>query len=284
MTHDTQSTIAQLFIHPIKSCAGISVQAALLTHTGLQYDRQWMLIDGNQRFLSQRELAHMVLIEPNIVGDCLHINAPNMLQLSLPIAQKGEELQVQIWDDVVSAFDCGNDAAAWFTQALGQSVRLVQFNPAKPRACSTTWTNGAPAVTQFSDGYPILVTTVAAVDELNQRLSHNGFAPIDQRRFRPNVVLADLNAHDEDLLDVLHISADAPIALKIAKPCERCPIPSINPDTAQAQPEAVSDTILTYRADARLDGAITFGMNAIVLAGAGQILRVGQSVAADYGF
>jgi len=284
MTHDTQSTIAQLFIHPIKSCAGISVQAALLTHTGLQYDRQWMLIDGNQRFLSQRELAHMVLIEPNIVGDCLHINAPNMPQLSLPIAQKGEELQVQIWDDVVSAFDCGNDAAAWFTQALGQPVRLVQFNPAKPRACSTTWTNGAPAVTQFSDGYPILVTTVAAVDELNQRLSHKGFAPIDQRRFRPNVVLADLNAHDEDLLDVLHISADAPIALKIAKPCERCPIPSINPDTAQAQPEAVSDTILTYRADARLDGAITFGMNAIVLAGAGQILRVGQSVAADYGF
>jgi uncharacterized protein YcbX len=129
-----------------------------------------------------------------------------------------------------------------------------------------------------------LVTTVAAVDELNQRLSHNGFAPVDQRRFRPNLVLADLNAHDEDLLDVLHISADAPIALKIAKPCERCPIPSINPDTAQAQPEAVSDTILTYRADARLDGAITFGMNAIVLAGAGQILRVGQSVAADYGF
>ena len=66
-------------------------------------------------------------------------------------------------------------------------------------------------------------------------------------------------------------------------PVPGAPFPISTPATANSSP-SVGDTLQTYRQDARMNGAITFGMNAIVLAGAGQWLRVGQSVSADYVF
>jgi hypothetical protein len=42
--------------------------------------------------------------------------------------------------------------------------------------------------------------------------------------------------------------------------------------------------VQSYRQDARLDGAVIFGMNAIILHGIGVALRAGQSVSADFDF
>ena len=39
-----------------------------------------------------------------------------------------------------------------------------------------------------------------------------------------------------------------------------------------------------YRQDARVNGAVTFGMNAIVLQGIDHLLKVGQPVGANYRF
>jgi hypothetical protein len=40
----------------------------------------------------------------------------------------------------------------------------------------------------------------------------------------------------------------------------------------------------SYRQDVRVEGAVTFGMNAITIAGLEQVLRVGQSAGADLAF
>ena len=103
-------------------------------------------------------------------------------------------------------------------------------------------------------------------------------------RFRPNVVIDGVQSHDEDRIELLRIEAQpGPIHLQPVKPCARCPIPNIDPATAHSDP-AVGDTLRSYRQDRRLDGAVTFGMNAIVLKGVGQVLRVGQRIAADLSF
>ena len=47
---------------------------------------------------------------------------------------------------------------------------------------------------------------------------------------------------------------------------------------------AVGDTLQAYRQDDRVNGGITFGMNAITLSGQGAVLRVGQAVMADLDF
>lgn len=283
-THDASATIAQLFIHPIKSCAAVALDEAVLTPTGLQYDRHWMVTKLDGQLITQRSHARMALIAPSLQNGHLIVNAPNMPPLALSLVATGELKTAQVWDSTVSAFDMGDLAAEWFSLFLGEPLRLMRFNSDQPRLCSQKWTGEHTATTEFADGYPLLVTTSAAIDELNQKLTAQGYKKVDQRRFRPNIVLANLPAHDEDLIDELYIDTESSIVIKNVKPCDRCPIPSIDPDTAVYQPEVVGDTLQTYRHDARLNGAITFGMNAIVIEGTEQIIRVGQTVGVNYAF
>jgi uncharacterized protein len=281
---DLSGTIARLFVYPIKSCAGIEVQEALLTETGLDLDRAWMVVDPKGQFITQRELPRMALIRPQLKSEEMVLRAPGMLALHVGIDVVEEPMSVTVWRDTVAAWDMGAVAAQWFTDFLGTPCRLVRFDPEVKRLSSMDWKGGVEAPNQFADGFPVLVASQASIDLLNERLAAAGHAPVGIERFRPNVVLAGVEAHDEDRVDQVRIEAvDGEVHLQHVKPCARCPIPDIDPSTAQSSPE-VGDALRGYRQDKRLDGAITFGMNAIVVEGAGRMLRVGQRLAADLRF
>ena len=278
---DLSGTIARLFVYPVKSCAGIEVQEALLTETGLDLDRAWMVVDADGMFLTQRSLPRMALVRPQLK---LVLRAPGMLALHVAIDAVEAPATVTVWNDTVPAWDMGAVAAQWFTDFLGQPCRLVRFDPEYRRLSSMKWTGGVEAPNQFADGFPVLVASEASMQELNERLEAGGHGPVGIERFRPNVVLGGVDAHDEDRVDLVRVEGgDGEIHLQPVKPCARCPIPDIDPATARSSPE-VNDTLRTYRKDKRLDGAVTFGMNAIVRQGAGQVLRVGQRIAADLRF
>jgi len=289
--HDVQATIAQLWIYPVKSCAGIAVTEAELTPTGLAWDRAWMVVDEQGEFVTQRELPRMALIQPAFKLGQLVLRAPGMLALHLSLEGAEFPRRVRVWDDAVDAWDMGDVAAQWFSDCLApdapadlKRLRLVRFDPEVRRLCSAHWTGGRESVTQFADGFGVLVTSTASLDELNARLAQAGHAAVDGVRFRPNLVLGGVQAHDEDRIGPMRIATEGGAALiETVKPCARCPIPNIDPATSESTP-AVGDALQTYRADPRLNGAITFGMNAIVLDGDGQILRVGQAVKADWNF
>ena len=278
---DLSGTIARLFIYPVKSCAGIEVQQALLTETGLDLDRAWMVVDANGVFLTQRTLPRMALIRPQLKSDEMVLKAPGMLALHVAIDAVEAPATVTVWRDTVPAWDMGAIAAQWFTDFLGQPCRLVRFDPEVRRLSSLEWTGGQEVANQFADGFPLLVTSEASLQEFNRRLAAAGHDPVGIERFRPNVVLAGVGAHDEDRMDMVWIDGGAAgeIHVQPVKPCARCPIPDIDPTTAVSSP-AVSDTLRAYRKDRRLEGAVTFGMNAIVRPGVGQVLRAGQRVAA----
>ena len=302
-----QATIAQLWVYPIKSCAGLLRQEAALTATGLAWDRCFMVVDAHGEMVTQRDLPSMALIQPQLDTSAdvmqMTVRAPGMPDLVLPLVLRvANRVKVRVWDDEVPAFDMGDKASQWFTQFLDTAtqpsfgaLRLVRFDDAHHRTSSANWTQGLPSSNQFSDGFPLLVGSTASLDELNTRLQAKGEAAVDMRRFRANVVLgsapmpaARLVAHDEDRIGTLTIQTqDAAggqaLQLQPVKPCPRCPIPNIDPDTAQADP-AVSDTLQTYRQDARVDGALTFGMNCLPVAGIGQVLHVGQRVSAAWAF
>jgi uncharacterized protein YcbX len=281
---DVSARIARLFVYPVKSCAGVEVQEAILTETGLEFDRAWMVVDEAGEFVSQRELPRMALIRPQLRHFDMVLRAPGMLALHVALNEVEQPVQAKVWKDVVSAYDMGDLAAQWFSDFLGRRLRLVRFDPEFRRLSSLKWTHGVEALNQFSDGYPVLVTSEASQDALNERLAAAGHAAVGVERFRPNIVLGGIDAHDEDRLETLHIATSGGEAqLKPVKPCARCPIPNIDPATAASSPE-VSDALQGYRRDPRLDGAVTFGMNAIVLAGVDQVLRTGQAVQADYQF
>ena len=288
---DVQATIDQLWVYPIKSCAGIALPEAELTETGLAFDRTWMVVDSEGEFVTQRELPRMALIQPAFKMGQLVLRAPGMLALHLALDAAETPLRVRVWDDEVAAYDMGDVAAQWFSDFLGpeapanlKRLRLARFDPEVRRLCSLKWTGGREATTQFADGFGLLVASTASLAGLNERLAAAGHAPVDMQRFRPNIVLAGVEAHDEDRLGPMHIAtADGEAVVETVKPCARCPMPNIDPATATTSPE-VGETLQGYRQDARLNGAVTFGMNAIVRQGDGQVLRVGQAVRADWVF
>lgn len=281
---DITARITRLFVYPIKSCAGIEVTDAVLLDTGLEFDRAWMVVDESGEFVSQRELPRMALIQTRLRHSDLVLRAPGMLALHIALDSVEEPVKVRVWDDEVKAYDMGAVAAQWFSDFLGQKLRLARFDPDYRRLSSLKWTQGVEAPNQFSDGFPVLVASEASLEGLNARLAAGGQAPVGMERFRPNIVLGGVEAHDEDRLAQLHITTDTgEVALRPVKPCARCTIPDVDPATA-ATGTAVADTLQAYRSDPKLNGAVTFGMNAIVLQGAEQVLRVGQAVSANYAF
>jgi uncharacterized protein YcbX len=281
---DVSARLARLFVYPVKSCAGVEVREAVLTETGLDLDRAWMVVDAQGEFVTQRELPRMALVKPQIKVHEVVLRAPGMLALHLQIDTVEEPVRVRVWKDEVPAFDMGGVAAQWFSDFLGRKLRLVRFDPEHRRLSSLEWTGGAEALNQFSDGYPLLVASTGSLNELNARLAAAGHAPVGIERFRPNIVLEGLEAHDEDRLDLIRIeTGEGEVQVRPVKPCARCPIPNIDPATGESDP-AVTDTLQGYRANARVGGAISFAMNAIVVAGFEQTLRVGQAASGSLQF
>jgi hypothetical protein len=286
---DFQATISRLFVYPVKSCAGVELPEALLTETGLEFDRAWMVVDAEGEFVTQRQLPRMALIRPQMKHTEAVLRAPGMLALHLAFDRVEKPVRVRVWKDEVAAYDMGDIAAQWFSDFLSepgkpQALRLVRFDPEHKRLSNLEWTGGAEVTNQFADGYPLLVASEGSLAELNERLAAAGHDAVGIERFRPNIVLAGIEAHDEDRVDALHMAtSEGEAELKPVKPCTRCPIPDIDPATGLSSPE-VGDMLRTYRVDARVDGRITFGMNCIVVSGVEQMLRVGQAVGANYRF
>lgn len=280
-------TIAALTLYPIKSCGGIALQSATLTEAGLSFqgvhDREWMLVDSAGQFLSQRETPQLARIRPSIADTALHLSAAGMPVLELPLArpETGATIAVQVWDDKLSASDCGDAAAAWCSEAIGRVCRLVRFASQTQRFTSTKWTAGQPVPTRFADAYPMLLTSVASLQDLNQRLLAHGREPVPMNRFRPNIVLDGIEAFEEDYAAFFEIGDR--IRLQPVKPCARCPIPGVDQATGKAGPNPV-DILQSYRANPLLDGGICFGMNTILSAGAGELLRVGDELAMQLAF
>lgn len=278
-------TISALTLYPIKSCAGISLPAATLTHAGLSHggvsDREWMLVDDAGQFLTQREHPRMALVRPAVHDGQLRLQAAGMepLRISLETSdlEKAARVTVQVWDEVLPAFDCGAIAASWFSRFLGLACKLVRFDPAARRLVNPKWTGALEVHTLFSDGYPMLLIAQASLDDLNQKLLLQGQSAVPMNRFRPNIVIDGVDAYEEDYAESLLITdAKRRICLKPVKPCPRCPMPAVDQDSGEVGPNPV-DLLQTYRANPLLDGAVAFGMNVIVLQGAGQMLKVGDT-------
>jgi uncharacterized protein YcbX len=276
------ATLTQLTLYPIKSCGGLSLNEASIAHSGLMsgllHDRQWMVVDAAGAYVTQRTCPQMARIRPRPTGHTLEISAPGQtsieIALALPDAESAHTFDVQIWGDHVQAYDCGDHVARWFSLVLGMPCRLVRFPPNAQRNADPQWTGGADAPTMFSDGFPILVISEASLADLNRRLMQQGRSALPMNRFRPNIVIGGVEAFEEDYAATITIGD---VVLKPVKPCPRCPVPSVDQSSGQIGPDPL-DILRTYRVNAKVNGGITFGMNAIVHAGVGTRLQVGQDV------
>lgn len=275
--------IRELGFYPIKGCRGLNPRAARIEATGLVFDadgaadvgdREWVIVDADGEFVSQRELPRMALIETRLTSTHLRLKAPGMLLLEVPLASEGDVLEVQVWNDRVPAVTQGDVADAWMSRFLEMPARLMRFDPEAKRLSNVRYTAPHVAPYKFADAFALLVTSQASLDDLNERLKAQGKEPVTMARFRPNLVLEGLDAYEEDYLKTLRVGD---VTLRLVKRCARCTVPGVDPATGVAS-SVVPDLLATYRGT---DDGVMFGVNAIVLEGAGSELRAGADVEAE---
>jgi uncharacterized protein YcbX len=117
----------------------------------------------------------------------------------------------------------------------------------------------------FADGFPFLLISQASLDDLNARLDQ----PVPMLRFRPNLVVSGCGPYAEDGWKRIRIGD---IEFRVAKPCSRCIIPTIDFATGERAREPLQ-TLMTYR---KRDNKVYFGQN--LLHDAGGRLEVGTQV------
>jgi uncharacterized protein YcbX len=252
--------LTELYVYPIKSLGGISLQEAMVTDRGLQYDRRWMLVDEQGRFLSQRERPTMALFQVFIQNDTLqvvHKHFPTQ-KILIPLESQITAKQVMVWNDICQALTVSADADEFFSTHLGQKAQLVYMPENSHRKVETRYASRGE-ITSFSDGYPFLLIGQSSLDDLNSRLE----SAVPMNRFRPNLVFSGGEPFEEDHWQQFQIQN---ITFTCAKPCARCVVTTIDQETAIQGKEPLR-TLSSYR---KQNNKILFGQN-ILHQGSGKI-------------
>ena len=178
--------VSALYVYPVKSCGAIALDSAHVEPRGLQFDRRFMLIDGNGRFLTQRQLPAMALLKTSIESDELRVTRPDGASLHLPLQPQFEQTApVKIWRSELEASLADESSNAWFSEFLGRHARLVYMSEHQHRGVASGQATQSDDEVSFADGAPILLISEGSLAELNSRLVE----PVSMQRFRPNIVV-----------------------------------------------------------------------------------------------
>lgn len=246
--------VKSLHIYPIKSMRGIALHSAEVTALGLLHDRRWMLVDDKGTFITQREAPTLARIDAQLTSAGLRVMADTMG--SIDIACPADTLRdVKIWDDQTRAYCASADVNTWFSDFLGRACTLV-YQGDIPRAADADWAR-AQDETSFADGFPLLVTNTASLEDMNARAQEN----FTMDRFRPNIVIESTLPWDEDTWKTLQIGD---VEIDIVKPCARCVITATDQMSGVKEGRGPLGALTKFRLlkTERQTGAI-FGQNAI---------------------
>jgi len=267
--------VSSLHYYPIKSCRGVATLDMEIDEFGPVDDRRFLIVDANGRFLTQRERPQMarILIRPG--PDGWKIAIPGEDLVTLPRLPPADALvrEVTVWRDTVRADDCGDHAASCFSGFFGEAVRLVRAGREYSRTVPSARTpaallgKGDGSRVTFGDAFPFLITSIESISDLNSRLEE----PLPMERFRPNIVVTDCAAYEEDTWLSIRIGS---VVFHAAGPCGRCAVTTTDQHTGECGKEPLR-TLATYRRGP--DGAVNFGQN-FVHAAARDAIRVGDAV------
>lgn len=260
--------LTEINIYPIKSTRRIALTESDVLPRGLPWDRRWMLVDNDGKFITARQHPSLATVQTILNDESLMVSAVGRDKLCLPLhPEQCQATRVTVWRDSVDAMLAGAEADAWFSDFLGFSCRLVQMPDDRVRKVDQNFGQPNDEVS-FADGFPLLLISEASLADLNSRLAQ----PVDMRRFRPNLVVDADAAYAED--DWKHIRIGE-VEFEGVKNCSRCVLTTVDPDRGIKNPN--KEPLLTlsqYRR--RPEGGVFFGQN-LIPRGEGTI-RIGDTV------
>jgi len=246
--------LSEIWIYPVKSLGGIRLTEAEVQERGLEYDRRWMVVNKFGKFLTQREFPQMALLDVSLNEDSMRISnkfEPNESVIAPFEPVSAVPISVTVWDDTVDAITVSDEVDKWLSEQLQMAVHLVIMPESTKRNVDTRFAKNGELV-GFADDFPFLLISQASLDDLNSRLEE----PVEMLRFRPNFVVTGTEPYAEDEWKTIEIGT---LLFDIVKPCARCVLTTVDPETAKKGREPLK-TLSNYR---RVGKKILFGQNVI---------------------
>jgi len=260
--------LTEINIYPIKSTRRIALTESEVLARGLPWDRRWMLVDEDNRFITARQHPRLALVSTELGATTLQVSVAGGDRLQLPLQpQCGDKTSVTVWGDQCDAVPAGRQADAWFSDYLGLSCRLVQMTDDLVRPVSRDYGQPGDEVS-FADGFPLLVISETSLQDLNRRLER----PVSMRRFRPNLVVSGSQPYEEDQWRRIRVGD---VLFEGVKNCSRCVFTTVDPDTGVKDPDTEPlRTLSSYRK--RPAGGVYFGQNLVPRSRG--VVRLGDTV------
>lgn len=251
--------VHELYLYPIKSCKPNKVDWIDCTKRGAskgeEFDRHFLLVDSlhDNLFLTARIYPKMVLVEVHVFNGKLIIKLGSndkIVEVDLKeVRARGEIRRARLFADTrTEGFDCGDEIGQAFDEFLEvgdkRKLRLIWFGDAEilyterdAHSKSDYWLNNDVPELQDNIAYHDLASFMAfsleSITDLNRYLKNKGVC-VDSRYFRPTLVISGLPPFDED--SWLRVKAgDAEFICY--KPCTRCILTTVNPDSGQKCPK-----------------------------------------------
>ncbi|TMS04621.1 Molybdenum cofactor sulfurase [Larimichthys crocea] len=268
-SHGEAYTLTNIYIYPIKSCGAHEVHDWPVGPRGLLYDRGWMVVNGNGVCLSQKRAPCLCLIRPQVhlPSNKLLLQASGMDTISVPLENntqmhtRSQVCQSKVCGDRVETVDCGDEAASWLSDFLGQPCRLIRQSPdftrdmkKKPGGAATSSSLSLVNEAQY------LMINRASVEFIHKLMSSRkddsaGDHLLDTQnvisRFRANLVIAGVEPFKEDNWSHLIIGNTR---FMVTGQCGRCQMIGVDQDTGTKTKEPLM-SLSAYRA-----GKVTFGV------------------------
>ena len=295
--------VTALYVYPIKSCAETFMNSARVTARGFEGDRMFQATsEGFVCTPRDTDKCRLFHVQPKLEdgGSSLTLEAPGVEPLKIELKRASTKprscginsetdqrvfsvehsLRAQ-YAEKHNLDDYGDEAATWLAHATGiNGVRLtgapasfartMVLNPAQQEPFPTA----KPAPVNLADEAPFLLCAVESLHDLNRRMRARGKAPVEMRRFRPNIVIAGLQPWEEDSIKQVRIGG---VLFRAWQRCGRCRMTTIDRETLAYGPEPLA-TLSTFRE--RANGQRNFGIHLIPVEGVpeGALISAGSAV------
>lgn len=244
--------LSRIFTHPVKSMRGIQFSHAQVTPSGLAFDRIFMLTDTHGKFITARQHPQLILFTPTLISNGVVITAPNNQSITVKFDDFTTNKQpTEVWGNHFTAHIAPDSVNDWFSLYFQHPVQLRWLGEALTRRIKRY-----PDIPlSFADGYPFLLVNEASFELLQERCP----VPLELIQFRPNLVVDNVPAFAEDSWKTVKIGE---VIFDVVKPCTRCVLTTVNPETGKTHPlEEPLASLQQFRS--KENGDIDFGMNLI---------------------
>lgn len=236
--------VTQLLVHPLKSGRAVCVSAAECVSLGLKIgelrDRHWLVVTEDGHMVTGRQEPRLVLVSLSSEGGTVCLRGPGMEDLWFPLNQnQNPVMDCRVFQMQIQGRDCGDQVSDWITSYLGsnKTFRLVHFEQQMKRRSPVKKDQGQVAYPDFS---PVMLLSEASVKDLSSRLEED----VTVERFRPNVVIGDCKAFDEDSWEEVQIGG---VRLQRVMSCGRCVFTTVDPETGVMNRKEPLETLKSYR-------------------------------------